>query len=177
MQDTSEITGGVGDTVVRLGDAISQQELPLLGNTVTNGAGEVVAHTGHAVNSLARGLHDGLGMFRTNDNALGVTVGGVTSAVSDVGRGVGAVGDTVTALGGLPVLVQIEVLSPRWRVSSRVDGFWSDDRLPSSEQGNYGAAKFGRGYGTSQGRGDRGIAGEIEVRRIQPTGLELADTD
>lgn len=64
----------------------------------------------------------------------------------------------------------IEALSPRWRITTRLDGFWSGDSLPSPEQGNYGAAKFGRGYGSSQGVGDRGIAGEIELRRIQPTG-------
>lgn len=108
VQDTANIVDGVGGTVARLGDAISQQSLPLLGNSVTSGTGEVITHTGLAVNSLAQGLHDGLGMYRTNDNALGVTVGGVGGAVSDAGRGVGALGNTVAALNELPVLVQLD---------------------------------------------------------------------
>lgn len=62
----------------------------------------------------------------------------------------------------------VEQLASRWRLTSRVAGFWSDDTLPSPEQGNYGGSRFGRGYGDSQAEGDYGVAGEIELRYLQP---------
>lgn len=62
----------------------------------------------------------------------------------------------------------VERLGARWRLTSRVAGFWSNDTLPSPEQGNYGGNRFGRGYGDSQAEGDYGVAGEIELRYLQP---------
>lgn len=60
------------------------------------------------------------------------------------------------------------LLSPRWRVQTKANVFWSDDILPSAEQVRYGGPRFGRGYPDGQAQGDEGTAGEIELRYLQP---------
>ena len=60
------------------------------------------------------------------------------------------------------------VLSKQWRVQTKGNLFWSDDILPSAEQIRYGGKRFGRGYPDGQAQGDRGYAGEVELRYIQP---------
>lgn len=59
-------------------------------------------------------------------------------------------------------------LSPRWRVQTKANLFWSDDILPSAEQIRYGGARYGRGYVDGQAQGDRGTAIELELRYQQP---------
>ncbi|XKE44038.1 ShlB/FhaC/HecB family hemolysin secretion/activation protein [Halomonas organivorans] len=58
----------------------------------------------------------------------------------------------------------LEALSPSWRLSLRVAGFWSDDDLPMAEHGRYGGRRFGRAYADGQAEGERGYAGELELR-------------
>ncbi|ATJ83171.1 hemolysin activation/secretion protein [Halomonas beimenensis] len=58
----------------------------------------------------------------------------------------------------------LEALSPRWRLSMRLAGFWTDDDLPTAEHGNYGGNRFGRAYPDGQAEGERGYAGELELR-------------
>ncbi|MGK2741371.1 ShlB/FhaC/HecB family hemolysin secretion/activation protein [Tepidicaulis sp. LMO-SS28] len=65
----------------------------------------------------------------------------------------------------------VEQFLPRWRITARADGFWSPDRLPQPEQGNYGGRRFARAYPDGQGEGDYGYAGDIELRYIQPLGF------
>lgn len=60
------------------------------------------------------------------------------------------------------------MLTPRWRIESKLNLFWSDDVLPSAEQIRYGGARYGRGYADGQAQGDRGAAVELEVRYRQP---------
>ncbi|MGY6563489.1 MAG: ShlB/FhaC/HecB family hemolysin secretion/activation protein [Halomonadaceae bacterium] len=59
-----------------------------------------------------------------------------------------------------------EQLTPNWRLSTRLAGFWSDDRLPMAERGNYGGSRFGRAYPDGQAEGDKGYAGEVELRYL-----------
>ncbi|WP_419308053.1 ShlB/FhaC/HecB family hemolysin secretion/activation protein [Chromohalobacter israelensis] len=61
----------------------------------------------------------------------------------------------------------VESLGERWRLTTRADGFWSEDSLPLPERGNYGGTRFGRGYPDGQAEGDYGYAGEIELRFLQ----------
>lgn len=65
----------------------------------------------------------------------------------------------------------VEQFLPRWRITARADGFWSPDRLPQPERGNYGGRRFARAYPDGQGEGDYGYAGDIELRYIQPLGF------
>ncbi|ABE59008.1 ShlB/FhaC/HecB family hemolysin secretion/activation protein [Chromohalobacter israelensis] len=61
----------------------------------------------------------------------------------------------------------VESLGERWRLTTRADGFWSENSLPLPERGNYGGTRFGRGYPDGQAEGDYGYAGEIELRFLQ----------
>lgn len=56
----------------------------------------------------------------------------------------------------------------KWQLQTRLHGHWSDDVLPSAEQARYGNILFARGYPEGQAQGDRGYAGEVELRFIQP---------
>lgn len=60
------------------------------------------------------------------------------------------------------------LLSPRWRVQTRANLFWSDDILPSAEQVRFGGKRYGRGYPDGQAQGDQGYAAELELRYLQP---------
>nr|WP_232230359.1 POTRA domain-containing protein [Halomonas sp. 1513] len=60
----------------------------------------------------------------------------------------------------------VEQLTTRWRLSTRLAGFWSDDTLPVAERGNYGGSRFGRAYPDGQAEGDKGYAGEVELRYL-----------
>ncbi len=59
------------------------------------------------------------------------------------------------------------LLSPKWRFQTKANLFWSDDILPSAEQIRYGGPRYGRGYPDGQAQGDKGIAGELELRYLQ----------
>ncbi|WP_258394004.1 ShlB/FhaC/HecB family hemolysin secretion/activation protein [Halomonas sp. SL1] len=58
----------------------------------------------------------------------------------------------------------LEALTPNWRLSMRVAGFWSQDTLPAPERGTYGAGHFARAYDDGEAEGERGYAGEVELR-------------
>ncbi|MDR5867058.1 ShlB/FhaC/HecB family hemolysin secretion/activation protein [Halomonas koreensis] len=62
----------------------------------------------------------------------------------------------------------LEALSPRWRLSLRLAGFWSEDDLPLAEHGRYGGRRFGRAYADDEAEGERGYAGELELRYRRP---------
>ncbi len=65
------------------------------------------------------------------------------------------------------------LISPRWRLESKANLFWSDDILPSAEQIRYGGPRFGRGYADGQAQGDEGMAAELELRYLQPLPMAL----
>jgi len=65
------------------------------------------------------------------------------------------------------------LISPRWRLQSKANLFWSDDILPSAEQIRYGGPRFGRGYADGQAQGDEGMAAELELRYLQPLPMVL----
>lgn len=65
------------------------------------------------------------------------------------------------------------LISPKWRFQTKANAFWSDDILPSAEQVRYGGVRFGRGYPDGQAQGDRGYAGEVELRYIKPVAGNL----
>ncbi|MCE8026907.1 MULTISPECIES: collagen-like triple helix repeat-containing protein [Halomonadaceae] len=106
-QSTSEASGGLGDTIATVGDAVTQLDAPLVG-AITDGGGNVVIHLGDGVNTLADGIGAGLGDISENDNALGTTLAGVTGAVGHTGQAVSAAGTTVEALNTLPVFLQVD---------------------------------------------------------------------
>ncbi|AFJ01248.1 hemolysin activation/secretion protein [Methylophaga frappieri] len=56
--------------------------------------------------------------------------------------------------------------APKWQLQSRLHGHWSDDSLPSAEQARYGSTRYARGYSEGQAQGDRGYAGEVELRYL-----------
>lgn len=65
------------------------------------------------------------------------------------------------------------LLTPRWRIQTRANLFWSDDVLPSAEQIRYGGPRFGRGYADGQAQGDKGAAAELELRYLQPISMNV----
>lgn len=68
----------------------------------------------------------------------------------------------------------LEALTPNWRLSMRVAGFWSEDALPAPERGTYGGGRFARAYDDGEAKGERGYAGEIELRYRQALGASWA---
>jgi len=59
------------------------------------------------------------------------------------------------------------MITPKWRFQTKANLFWSDDILPSAEQIRYGGPRYGRGYPDGQAQGDKGMAGEFEIRYMQ----------
>ncbi|WP_420554870.1 ShlB/FhaC/HecB family hemolysin secretion/activation protein [Neptuniibacter marinus] len=59
-------------------------------------------------------------------------------------------------------------VAKKWQIQTRLHGQWTDDILPSAEQDRYGNILFARGYPEGQAQGDRGYAGEVELRYIHP---------
>lgn len=60
------------------------------------------------------------------------------------------------------------IIDSRWRLSSSVEGAWSDDDLPESERITFGGLRFGRGYDDGEASGDYGYGAQFEVRYIYP---------
>lgn len=60
------------------------------------------------------------------------------------------------------------LLTPDWRLSSSVEGVWSDNDLPESERVSFGGLRFGRGYPDGEASGDYGYGGQVEIRYFQP---------
>ena len=65
------------------------------------------------------------------------------------------------------------MLASNWRVQSKLNLFWSDDVLPSAEQIRYGGPRYGRGYADGQAQGDKGMAGELELRYLQAVPMRV----
>jgi len=61
----------------------------------------------------------------------------------------------------------------KWRLSTSVEGDWSDNDLPEPERVNFGALHYGRGYPDSDASGDYGVGGQVEMRYIHT--LEQGD--
>ncbi|PKE29756.1 ShlB/FhaC/HecB family hemolysin secretion/activation protein [Rahnella sp. AA] len=61
----------------------------------------------------------------------------------------------------------------KWRLSTSVEGDWSDNDLPEPERVNFGALHYGRGYPDSDAQGDYGVGGQVELRYIH--NLEQGD--
>jgi hemolysin activation/secretion protein len=58
--------------------------------------------------------------------------------------------------------------TPKWRISTSIDGVWSDSHLPEPEKASYGGLRFGRGYPEGEISGDYGYGGQVELRYLQP---------
>ena len=60
------------------------------------------------------------------------------------------------------------IINSRWRLSSSVEGGWSDDNLPESERITFGGLRYGRGYDDGEASGDYGYGAQFEVRYMYP---------
>ncbi|MCK2183440.1 ShlB/FhaC/HecB family hemolysin secretion/activation protein [Halomonas getboli] len=109
----------------------------------------------------------------------GIDLGGAetTTEIRNVANGVSVDGEGQEELEYTRIELQgrwLEALTPNWRLSTRVAGFWSDDRLPAPERGSYGASRFARAYDDGEAEGERGYAGEVELRYRQALGVSWA---
>jgi hemolysin activation/secretion protein len=55
---------------------------------------------------------------------------------------------------------------PNWRLSTALEGDWSDNDLPEAERVTFGAQRFGRGYPDGEASGDYGYGGQLELRYL-----------
>lgn len=53
-----------------------------------------------------------------------------------------------------------------WRLSTLLEGDWSDNDLPEAERVSFGAQRFGRGYQDGEASGDYGFGGQLELRYL-----------
>lgn len=58
------------------------------------------------------------------------------------------------------------VFTPNWRLSTSLEGDWSDNDLPESERVSFGAQRYGRGYPDGEASGDYGYGGQVELRYL-----------
>lgn len=58
------------------------------------------------------------------------------------------------------------LLAQNWRLSTSLEGDWSDNDLPEAERVSFGAQRFGRGYEDGQASGDYGYGGQFELRYL-----------
>nr|WP_318383536.1 POTRA domain-containing protein [uncultured Enterobacter sp.] len=56
------------------------------------------------------------------------------------------------------------MMTEKWRLSTSMEGVWSDNDLPESERVQFGAQRFGRGYQDGEASGDYGYGGQLELR-------------
>ncbi len=54
----------------------------------------------------------------------------------------------------------------KWRLSTSLEGDWSDNALPEAERASFGAQRFGRGYQDGEASGDYGYGGQVELRYL-----------
>ncbi len=108
LQDTASVTDSTANVVQVLGGTISQTELPLVDETVTDSAGNIITNVGDGVESLSAGVADGVGSISENDNALGTTLAGGSGLISETGEAVSSAGTTVEALNTMPVFAQLD---------------------------------------------------------------------
>lgn len=58
------------------------------------------------------------------------------------------------------------MMTEKWRLSSSLEGDWSDNDLPEAERVSFGAQRFGRGYQDGEAQGDYGYGGQVELRYL-----------
>ncbi|WP_318386313.1 ShlB/FhaC/HecB family hemolysin secretion/activation protein [Enterobacter sp.] len=58
------------------------------------------------------------------------------------------------------------LMAEKWRLSTSLEGVWSDNDLPESERVQFGAQRFGRGYQDGEASGDYGYGGQVELRYL-----------
>lgn len=58
------------------------------------------------------------------------------------------------------------LFAQKWRLSTAVEGDWSDNDLPEAERASFGAQRFGRGYQDGEATGDYGAGGQVEMRYL-----------
>ena len=58
------------------------------------------------------------------------------------------------------------MVTDTWRLSTSMEGDWSDNDLPEPERVSFGAQRFGRGYQDGEASGDYGYGGQVEVRYL-----------
>lgn len=54
----------------------------------------------------------------------------------------------------------------KWRLSTSIEGVWSDNDLPEPERASFGGLRYGRGYSDGDASGDYGYGGQIEMRYL-----------
>lgn len=58
------------------------------------------------------------------------------------------------------------MVTDTWRLSTSMEGDWSDNDLPEPERVSFGAQRFGRGYQDGEASGDYGYGGQVELRYL-----------
>ncbi|AIR66216.1 ShlB/FhaC/HecB family hemolysin secretion/activation protein [Cedecea neteri] len=58
------------------------------------------------------------------------------------------------------------LVAPKWRLSTSLEGDWSNNNLPEAERVSFGAQRYGRGYPDGEASGDYGYGGQVEMRYI-----------
>ncbi|OAT56175.1 putative activation/secretion signal peptide protein [Kluyvera georgiana ATCC 51603] len=58
------------------------------------------------------------------------------------------------------------MITDTWRLSTSLEGDWSDNDLPEPERISFGAQRFGRGYQDGEASGDYGYGGQLELRYL-----------
>lgn len=58
------------------------------------------------------------------------------------------------------------MITDTWRLSTSLEGDWSDNDLPEPERVSFGAQRFGRGYQDGEASGDYGYGGQLELRYL-----------
>ena len=58
------------------------------------------------------------------------------------------------------------MITDTWRLSTSMEGDWSDNDLPEPERVSFGAQRFGRGYQDGEASGDYGYGGQVELRYL-----------
>ena len=58
------------------------------------------------------------------------------------------------------------LMAEKWRLSTSLEGVWSDNDLPEAERVQFSAQRFGRGYQDGEASGDYGYGGQVELRYL-----------
>ncbi|AKJ41142.1 ShlB/FhaC/HecB family hemolysin secretion/activation protein [Pragia fontium] len=58
------------------------------------------------------------------------------------------------------------LFAEKWRLSTSIEGDWSDNDLPEPERASFGGLRYGRGYSDGDATGDYGYGGQVEMRYL-----------
>ncbi|QIX98099.1 ShlB/FhaC/HecB family hemolysin secretion/activation protein [Cedecea sp. FDAARGOS_727] len=58
------------------------------------------------------------------------------------------------------------MVAERWKLSTSLEGDWSNNNLPEAERVSFGAQRYGRGYPDGEASGDYGYGGQVELRYL-----------